>query len=82
MFESIYNDVDDLPKLLALNALVDYYEFNPNMVLSKLKNIIAIQSWRLNLKICELINTISAKFNKTHFKTIVEPAIFKFLTSS
>jgi len=41
------------------------------MVLSKLKNIIAIQSWRLNLKICEYIDTISAKFNKTHFKTII-----------
>ena len=54
MIEFIYNDVDDLPKLLGMNGLIEYYEVNNNMVLSKIKNLIAIQSWRISLKICEL----------------------------
>lgn len=52
MLENICNDADDLPKLLALNALIEYYDIDPNMTLNKLKNILAIQSWRMNMKVC------------------------------
>ena len=52
MLDIICADVDDLPKLLALDALVDYYEHDPNTVLTKLKNLLAMQSWRMSLKIC------------------------------
>jgi hypothetical protein len=51
------------------------------MVLSKIKNLIAIQSWRVSLKLCELNYLIVNKFSKTHYKSIVEPAVFKFLAS-
>jgi hypothetical protein len=81
MIEFIYNDVDDLPKLLAMNGLVEFYEFNNNMVLTKVKNLIAVQSWRISLKLCELNELIVGKFSKTHYKSIVEPAVFKFLVS-
>ena len=82
MIEHIYNDVDDLPKLLAMPGLIEFYEFNNNMVLSKLKNLIAIQSWRISLKVCELNEQLAAKLSKTHYKSIIEPAVFKFLSSS
>ena len=39
MIEFIYNDVDDLPKLLAMNALIEFYEFNNNTVLSKVSSL-------------------------------------------
>ena len=82
MLESICNDVDDLPKLLALDALISYYEVDSNFVLTKMKNLLAIQSWRVNLKICELINQIAQKFTKTHFKGLIEPYYQKFLSST
>ena len=52
MLELIFNDVDDLPKLMSIDALVEYYDVDSNLVVTKMKNILAIQSWRVNLKIC------------------------------
>lgn len=82
MFEIIWNDVDDLPKLLALDALIDYYEYDNMFALKKLKFLLIMNSWRMNLKICSLIDNIGDKFAKNHFKAIVEPFILKFLISN
>lgn len=82
MLEYICNDVDDLPKLFALDALIDYYEVNFNLTLNKLKNLLSVQSWRINLKICELMHVISKKFSKNHFKIVIEPNFYRFFTSS
>ena len=52
MLEIIYNDNDDLPKIFALEALVNYYNVNANMVMTKFKNLLLMNNWRINVKIC------------------------------
>lgn len=52
MLEVIYNDVEDLPKIYALEALINYYNVNNNFVFLKFKALFMVNNWRLNIKIC------------------------------
>lgn len=70
VIETIYNEGDDLAKIYGLRGLIEYYDVNPNMCLTKFKSLSIVNSWRINIKICELINTIAAKCTKPHFKLI------------
>jgi hypothetical protein len=63
-------------------ALVDYYDVSTNSCLTKFKNMSVVNSWRINIKICDIVDVISAKITKPHFKLIFEPIILKFLISS
>ena len=82
LIDIIYNDGDDLAKIYGLKGLIDYYDVNPNMCLTKFKNLSVLNSWRINIKICEYMGTIAAKCTRPHFKLIFEPTILKFMTSS
>ena len=53
MIDLIYNDSEDLPKLLTIDTLLQLYQINPNSVLSKLKTLICIGTWRINIRLCE-----------------------------
>lgn len=68
LIEVIYNDNDDLPKIFALEALVNYYTINSNVTLSKFKALFVVNNWRVNIKICEVIPLAAKVFSKTHFK--------------
>ena len=59
MIEFFYNDSEDLPKLLALDALLHLYTINPNSVLSKFKTLICIGNWRISIKLCEYASNLS-----------------------
>ena len=48
----IYNDSDDLPKIFAMDALVNYFGVNNNFVTAKFKLMLAANNWRINAKIC------------------------------
>lgn len=82
MLETVFNDSEDLTKIFALNALVEYYDINSNMSLTKFKNLSLLNSWRVNIKICEYAPTVYNKLSKSHFKLIFEPMFFKFLIST
>lgn len=41
-----------------------------------------VNSWRINIKICDFMPAIFAKCTKPHFKLIFEPVIMKFIASS
>jgi len=68
MLEIIYNDNDDLPKVHALEALVSYYSVNANLSMSKFKNLLALNNWRINAKICDIIPLALKIFSKSNFK--------------
>lgn len=80
--ETIYNDSEDLPKIFALDALINYYSVNSNLSMMKLKALFTINSWRINIKICEEIPQASKVFSKAHFKTTFEAPLMKILVSS
>jgi hypothetical protein len=65
-----------------MKALVDYYDISSNFSLTKFKNLSVVNSWRINIKICDLIDVISTKITKPHFKLIFEPILLKFMVSS
>lgn len=69
MLEIIYNDNDDLPKIHALDALVSYYAVNSNLSMGKLKNLLALNNWRINAKICDVVPLALKVFSKANFKT-------------
>jgi hypothetical protein len=71
-----------LAKIYAIKALVEYYDISSNFCLTKFKNLSVLNSWRINIKICDCIEFISAKITKAHFKLIFEPALLKFVTSN
>lgn len=51
-------------------------------MLTKFKHLAILNSWRINIRICELAPIISEKVTKAHFKLIFEPIYLKFMTSS
>lgn len=53
MIDLIYNDSEDLPKLLTIDTLLQMYPINANSVLSKLKTLICAGTWRINIRLCE-----------------------------
>ena len=69
MLEIIYNDTDDLPKIYALEALVNYYPVNANLVLAKFKALFIANNWRVNIKICEIVQMAGKVFSKPHLKS-------------
>lgn len=80
--ECIYNEGDDLAKIYAMKALVDYYDVSSNFCLTKFKNLSVLNSWRINIRICDLIDSITSKITKAHFKLIFEPALLKVMAST
>ena len=70
ILDNIYNEADELAKIYAIKALVDYYDTNSNSCLTKFKNLSVYNSWRINIKICDSINEIFSKCSKPHFKLI------------
>lgn len=82
IIEIIYGDNDDLPKIFALDALVNYYPVNNNTIILKFKALLVQNNWRINAKICEIIPKAVKIFSKSHFKTTFEASLLKFLTSS
>lgn len=81
ILEAIYSEGDELAKIHALSALIEFYEFNNNFTLTKFKNLSVINSWRINIKICEIAELATQKIIKPHFKLIFEPMLLKFMTS-
>lgn len=59
MLDTIYNEGDDLAKIYALKGLIDFYDVNPTASLAKFKNLAVVNSWRINMKICELAAVIT-----------------------
>lgn len=82
LLDNLYNEGDDLAKIFAMKALIDYYDVNSNSCLTKFKNLTVTNSWRINIKICDHIDVIAAKCSKPHFKLIFEPALLKFMVSA
>ena len=82
MLDTIFNEGEDLAKIFAIEALLNYYEFNNNLSLTKFKNMAIINSWRINIKICEFSEQICLKVSKVHFKTVFEPMFLKFMSST
>lgn len=81
LLDVVYNEGDDLSKIHGMRALIDYYEVNSNSCLTKFKNLTVLNSWRVNIKLCDNIDLIAAKCSKPHFKLIFEPALLKFASS-
>lgn len=50
--ELIFNDSEDLVKLLCIDTLIILYKPNPNLVMNKLKYLFSLNTWRINLKLC------------------------------
>ena len=71
-----------MPKIYALEALINYYPVNNNFVFLKFKALFIINNWRLNIKICENIALAFKVFSKAHFKSTFEANILKFLSSN
>lgn len=67
--------------MFALEALVNFYPVNTNLVLGKFKALFAINNWRINIKICEIICLAVRIFSKVHFKLTFESGLVKFLDS-
>jgi hypothetical protein len=70
-----------LPKLLTIDSLLLLYPFNSSLVINKLKMLVCIGTWRINIRLCEFANEFSKTLSKLHFKTLFEPAFLKMLTS-
>lgn len=51
LFDEIYRDTEDLPKLLTIEPLLDLYLFDHEQVVDKIKFLVAQKSWRINLKL-------------------------------
>ena len=82
LIDIVYNEGDDLAKIHGLRGLIEYYDVSPNICLAKFKNLSVLNSWRINIKICQLMPVIAAKCTRPHFKLIFEPTILKYMASS
>lgn len=40
ILETIYSDSEELPKLIALETLISFYQFNPEFVITNLKVLV------------------------------------------
>ena len=81
MIDLIYNDSEDLPKLLTIDTLLQLYQINSNSVLAKLKTLICSGAWRVNIRLCEFAGEMGKTLNKNHFKLLMEPCFLKMMTS-
>ena len=69
--ELIFNDSEDLVKLLCIDTLLTIYKSNPNLVMNKLKYLFSLGAWRINLKLCQMSEQFSETLSKTHFKILI-----------
>lgn len=53
IIDIFFNDLEDLPKLLVIDSLLAIYALNPTTVINKLKSLICMGTWRVNLRLCE-----------------------------
>ena len=67
--------------MFAIDTLLLIYPSNPNLVIGKLKILISMGTWRINIKLCEFANDFSEILTKVHFKSLLEPAYLKMLVS-
>jgi hypothetical protein len=67
--------------LLSIDTLLLIYPINQNLVVSKLKLLTCIGTWRINIKLCEFANDFSDTLSKAHFKSLLEPAYLKMLVA-
>ena len=81
MVDLIYNDSEDLPKLLTIDTLLQLYPVNSTSVLSKLKTLICMGNWRTNLRLCEFATEYSTILSKNHYKVLFEPYFLKLMSS-
>lgn len=81
MMDIIYNDSEDLPKLLTIDVLLQMYQVNSNNALSKLKTLVCTGTWRMNIRLCEFSEEFSSTISKNHFKLLLEPYFLKMLAS-
>lgn len=81
IIDIFFNDSEDLPKLLVIDSLLFLYSSNPNYVLNKLKILICMGTWRINLKLCEFAEEFSKFLSRPHFKTLFQPTFLKMMTS-
>ena len=79
--ELIFNDSEDLVKLLCIDTLILLYKSNPNLVMNKLKYLFSLNTWRINLKLCEMGYKFAEVLSKTHFKVLIEPSFLKLLAT-
>jgi len=66
-----FNDCEDLPKLFAIDSLLHLYSFNSTMVMAKLKILISMNSWRVNIRLCSYANQLAETLSKNHFKSLL-----------
>jgi hypothetical protein len=69
--DMFYNDSEDLPKLLTIDSLLLIYPLNSSLVINKLKVLVCIGTWRINIRLCEFANDFSKTLIKVHFKTLL-----------
>ncbi len=58
-----------------------YLEINPTSSNSKIKNLGALNSWRISTKLLEELVVVNPKIKKSDFNMYLEPLILKSLAS-
>jgi hypothetical protein len=53
LISNLLNDREVLIKMMALEGAIKYFPENPTIVLDGLRNMLTLNSWRINMKICE-----------------------------
>lgn len=76
---SLLNDREDIIKMMALDGAIQYFPENPTIVLESIKNMLAVNSWRINMKVCEELPLLLKQLNRTQFKLFIETPYLKFL---
>ena len=71
IIELIFNDSEDLVKLMCIDTLLYVYKQNPNLVMNKLKFLFSLGTWRVNLKLCQMSEQLANVLNKNHFKILI-----------
>jgi serine/threonine-protein phosphatase 2A regulatory subunit A len=80
IISNLLNDREDLIKMMALEGAVKYFPENPITVLDSLRNMLTLNSWRINMKVCEELPELLQQTTKQQFRTYIEQAYMKFLT--
>ena len=71
MMDIVFNDTEDLPKLLSIEVLLQLYSVNANSVLSKIKALVCIGTWRVNIRLCEFSEEFTKVLSKNHYKLLL-----------
>jgi hypothetical protein len=68
---NLLNDREDLIKMMALEGAIKYFPENPTIVLDSIRNMLTLNSWRINMKICEELPALLQQTTKQQFKTYI-----------